>query len=223
MSSIFGQLNLFGTEASEHARPWHRVSLDADCWVEVWLAWLAPGPAQSLFERLSVAAPWEQNHRVMFDRYLAEPRLRCWFDRASANLVEPTMLGMFVELSERYCVEFDTAGLNLYRDGSDSVAWHGDRIESRAQEPVVAIVSLGNPRPFRMRPRGGGRSATWVLQPGDLFVMGGACQQHFDHSVPKIRTCGPRISVTFRHGDGPTIRGRRYSSPASTDVKAPSS
>ena len=129
------------------------------------------------------------------------------------------MLGMFVELSERYCVEFDTAGLNLYRDGSDSVAWHGDRIESRAQEPVVAIVSLGNPRPFRMRPRGGGRSATWVLQPGDLFVMGGACQQHFDHSVPKIRTCGPRISVTFRHRDGPTIRGRRYSSPASTDVK----
>ena len=65
--------------------------------------------------------------------------------------------------------------------------------------PVIAIVSVGAPRPFRLRPRGGGHSLSWSLGNGDLFVMGGACQHTWEHTVPKVRlTTGPRMSITFR-------------------------
>jgi alkylated DNA repair dioxygenase AlkB len=80
------------------------------------------------------------------------------------------------------------------------VAWHGDRHRLTVDDPVVAIVSVGEPRPFRLRPRGGGPSRSFDLGHGDLFVMGGACQHDWEHSVPKVRQAGPRISITYRHG-----------------------
>ena len=67
-------------------------------------------------------------------------------------------------------------------------------------DPVVATVSVGAPRPFRLRPRGGGRSHSFDLGRGDLLVMGGSCQHDWEHTVPKVRAAGPRISITFRHG-----------------------
>lgn len=71
---------------------------------------------------------------------------------------------------------------------------------------VVALVSLGATRPLRLRPTGGGASVSFPLASGDLLVMGGSCQRTWQHSVPKVRDCGPRISVQFRHaypaGDG---------------------
>jgi alkylated DNA repair dioxygenase AlkB len=79
------------------------------------------------------------------------------------------------------------------------VAWHADRHAKVVVNPVVAIVSLGAPRPFRMRPKGGGPSRVWELGSGDLFVMGGASQHEWEHTVPKVRaTTGPRLSVSFR-------------------------
>ena len=89
---------------------------------------------------------------------------------------------MRLVLAERYDEPFDSIGFNLYRDGHDSVAWHGDRHANVVTNPVVAIVSLGAPRPFRMRPKGGGRSLSWDLGNGDLFVMGGACQHDWEHT-----------------------------------------
>ena len=102
-------------------------------------------------------------------------------------------------LSNRYDEEFDSIGFNLYRDGNDSVAWHGDRHRHVVVDPVVAIVSVGEPRPLRLRSRGGGPSLAWRLGDGDLFVMGGACQHDWEHTVPKVRHAGPRMSITFRH------------------------
>jgi alkylated DNA repair dioxygenase AlkB len=102
-------------------------------------------------------------------------------------------------LADRYDEPFDSIGFNLYRDGHDSVAWHSDRHAKVVVNPVVAIVSLGAPRPFRMRPKGGGPSRVWELGSGDLFVMGGAAQHEWEHTVPKVRTTtGPRLSVSFR-------------------------
>ena len=106
-------------------------------------------------------------------------------------------------LSERYGEKFDSIGFNLYRDGDDSVAWHGDRHRHNVVNPVIAIVSVGAARPLRIRPRGGGTSRGWDLGLGDLFVMGGACQHEWEHSVPKVRhVSGPRLSITFRYGTG---------------------
>ncbi len=84
---------------------------------------------------------------------------------------------------------FATAGLCFYRDGRDSVAWHGDRTgRGDSHDTMVAIVSLGEPRPLLLRPRGGGGAA--VRRPlghGDLIVMGGSCQRTWDHAIPKTR------------------------------------
>ena len=99
---------------------------------------------------------------------------------------------------------FATAGLCLYRDGRDSVAWHGDTIGRGSKEDtIVAILSLGAPRVLALRPRGGGRPALrHEVGHGDLLVMGGSCQRTWEHAVPKTaRPAGPRISVQFRpHG-----------------------
>ena len=95
---------------------------------------------------------------------------------------------------------FTTAGMCCYRDGADSVAWHGDRIgRSDTQDTMVAIVSLGDSRPLLLRPRGGGRSLRFPAGHGDLLVMGGSCQRTWEHCVPKTSSAtGPRISIQFR-------------------------
>ena len=102
-------------------------------------------------------------------------------------------------LSAHYGVHFDTIGFNWYRHGDDSVAWHGDLRGPRLAAANIAIVSVGARRPFRLRPREGGRSISYELGHGDLLVMGGACQHHWQHAVPKQRGAGARISITFRH------------------------
>jgi alkylated DNA repair dioxygenase AlkB len=91
-------------------------------------------------------------------------------------------------------------GINLYRDGADSVAWHRDRIPPEIADPVMALVSLGEPRTFLLRPQGGGNSCAFRLGHGDLLVTGGQTQRRFEHSVPKVRASGPRMSLAFRHG-----------------------
>ena len=94
---------------------------------------------------------------------------------------------------------FVTAGCCFYRDGRDSVAWHGDRIgRGRHSDTMVAIVSFGDPRRLALRPRGGGDSIAVEMGHGDLVVMGGSCQRTWEHSVPKAAHAGPRISVQFR-------------------------
>jgi alkylated DNA repair dioxygenase AlkB len=113
--------------------------------------------------------------------------------------VLPLIEDMRVELSARYGVEFDSVGLNLYRDGRDSVAWHRDRIGKEVEDPVVAIASVGEPRRFLVRPYGGGSSRVFLLGRGDLLVTGGTTQRTWQHTVPKVARAGPRISITFRH------------------------
>ena len=106
-------------------------------------------------------------------------------------------------LSRRYRVRFVTVGANLYRDGRDSVAWHGDRVHRERRTAIVATVSLGHPRTFRLKPRDGGRSHGLVLGRGDLLVMGGTCQRTWKHAVPKVADAGARVSLGFRHADPP--------------------
>jgi alkylated DNA repair dioxygenase AlkB len=129
-----------------------------------------------------------------------QPRLTAaWRDDARLAEHVPVLGEIRRLLSLRYARDFDTGGLNLYRDGRDSVAWHGDRIPKELHEPVVAIVSVGEPRRFLLRPRGGGRSLRFELGAGDLLVTGGRCQREWQHCVPKVAAAGPRISITFRH------------------------
>lgn len=179
-----------------------RTTLTRGAWVDVRRDWIKG--ADVLFGRLQHAVPWRAERRPMYERVVDVPRLVCFYDEGEP-LPDPALEAVKRSLDEQYTTElgepFRTAGLCLYRDGADSVAWHGDRIgRGSTQDTVVAIVSLGEPRALRLRPRGGGApSLRFDVGHGDLLVMGGSCQRTWEHCVPKTaRPVGPRISVQFR-------------------------
>jgi alkylated DNA repair dioxygenase AlkB len=180
----------------------HRSVLSRGAWVDVRPGWVTGG--YDLFERLARVVPWHAERRTMYDRVVDVPRLLCFYDEGQA-LPDPVLTEARDALSEHYRAELGeplcTAGLCLYRDGRDSVAWHGDTTgRGSTEDTVVAIVSLGSPRALLLRPRGGGGpTLRYDLGHGDLLVMGGSCQRTWEHAVPKTaRAAGPRISVQFR-------------------------
>jgi alkylated DNA repair dioxygenase AlkB len=179
-----------------------RHQLDARCWVDHVPSWLSG--SDTVFEVLVANARWAQLTRRMYDKRVEQPRLTAtWRKDPKLLTALPVIDDMRALLSERYGVELDSGGINFYRDGRDSVAWHGDRIPKEVVDPIVCIVSVGEPRKFLLRPKGGGPSRKFMLGRGDLLVTGGATQRAWDHSVPKTAVAGPRISITFRHGITP--------------------
>jgi alkylated DNA repair dioxygenase AlkB len=178
-----------------------RTVLDPDCWVDHCRGWV--GGSDLAFEELLRDVAWSQRRRWMYERQVDEPRLTSWQEFDEHEVVAYQWLqDARTALSVRYGVRFDSMGVNLYRDGGDSVAWHRDRIPQEILNPVVALVSLGEPRKFLLRPHGGGRSRVFKLGQGDLLVTGGQTQRRFEHSVPKVKAAGARLSLAFRHGVG---------------------
>jgi alkylated DNA repair dioxygenase AlkB len=176
-----------------------RIHLDEGSWVDHDPGWVSG--ADRLFEEVLFDRPWEQRSRRMYDQRVEEPRLTAPWNADSGRPLEPPILEEIRGvLSERYRRAFDSVGFNLYRDGRDSVAWHADRIAAEIEEPIVALVSLGEPRKFLLRPKGGGASRAFLVGHGDLLVTGGKTQRTWEHSVPKVSRAGPRISLAYRHG-----------------------
>lgn len=178
-----------------------RRELTQGAWVDLRPAWVSA--SDDLFAELAASVPWHAERRQMYDRQVVVPRLLSWYGEG-APLPDALLTQARETLSRYYQRElgepFTTAGLCFYRDGRDSVAWHGDTIgRSRYEDTMVAIVSLGSPRALLLRPRGGGQVLRHMLGHGDLIVMGGSCQRTWEHAVPKTsRPVGPRISVQFR-------------------------
>ena len=184
-----------------------RMPLAHGAWVDVRPGWVTG--ADELFGRLALGGPagvqWHGERRQMWDKMLDTPRLLRFYGEGEV-LPDPVLTRAREELSDHYGPElgepFRTAGMCLYRDGRDSVAWHGDRIgRGSTHDTMVAIVSIGTPRALLLRPRGGGKGHTirQVIGHGDLLVMGGSCQRSWEHAVPKTaRPVGPRISIQFR-------------------------
>ena len=179
-----------------------RASLAHGAWLDVRPGWL--GGADDLFARLVAAVPWRAERRHMYDRMVDVPRLVRFYPE-DAELPDPALVGALAALNRHYAAALGellrTAGMCLYRDGRDSVAWHGDTIgRGSTEDTVVAIVSLGSPRALLLRPRGGGGpTLRHDLGHGDLLVMGGSCQRTWEHSIPKTaKPVGPRISLAFR-------------------------
>jgi alkylated DNA repair dioxygenase AlkB len=193
-----------GVSVSAHAdfAGLRRHELGDGAWLDVAPRWC--DGADALFARLLTEVDWGPQRRVrMYDGVVAEPRLTHRWElgpgAADGAAPPPELLEMGRLLSRRYGVEFTQIGANLYRDGADSVAWHGDRVARELPTATVALVSLGAVRPFRLRPAGGGEGVGFLPGPGDLLVMGGSCQRTWQHAVPKVRAAAPRISVQFRH------------------------
>jgi alkylated DNA repair dioxygenase AlkB len=178
-----------------------RQALGRGAWVDLLPGWL--GGASTLFDDLLEQVPWQAERRQMYERVVEVPRLLS-FNGEDDPLPHPDLVTAREALNAHYDDElgepFTTAGLCLYRDGRDSVAWHGDTIgRGKSEDTMVAIISLGSPRHFLLRPRGGGATIRHLLGHGDLIVMGGSCQRTWEHAIPKTtRSVGPRISVQFR-------------------------
>jgi alkylated DNA repair dioxygenase AlkB len=200
----------FGDEAVPAVLRPERVPMSRGAWVDVQRGWL--GGSAGLFARLAERVPWRAERRRMYDRTVDVPRLLCFYGE-NAVLPDPALDACRAALNGFYASElgepFVTAGLCFYRDGRDSVAWHGDTIgRGSTQDTMVAILSLGEARSLLLRPRGAGREGAvlpnnlglrYSLGHGDLIVMGGSCQRTWEHAVPKsARPTGPRISVQFR-------------------------
>lgn len=174
-----------------------RDALDDRSWIDLVPGWVPDHAA--LFDRLLAEAPWRQRTREMWDSTVLEPRLVAVWE-AGAPL-PPPVAELAGVLSGRYGVAFDSCLVNLYRDGSDAVAWHADTVRRVLRDPLVATVSLGAARSFLLRPAAGGPVARrYAPGGGDLVVMGGACQHEWLHTVPRERTAsGARMSITLRH------------------------
>jgi alkylated DNA repair dioxygenase AlkB len=178
-----------------------RTELTRGAWVDVARTWLPD--ADSVFEALVNEVPWRAERRQMYDRVVDVPRLLHTY-MIGEELPHPMLTEAREALSAHYEPElgepFRTAGCAYYRDGRDSVAWHGDTIgRGKTTDTMVAIVSVGDPRRLHLRPRLGGAEPVVVeMGHGDLVVMGGSCQRTWEHAVPKVASAGPRISVQFR-------------------------
>ncbi|MGD2043232.1 MAG: alpha-ketoglutarate-dependent dioxygenase AlkB [Acidimicrobiia bacterium] len=170
-----------------------RIDLDHQAWIDYSPMWLSGD--RTLFDALVDRAEWDQPIVRMYDREVRTPRLVA---KISPN-IHPVIPQLIEILSIRYDVQLDQVSVGWYRDGHDSVAFHGDRIAREMPEATVATVSLGGARTFHIRPKEGGRSHTFSLGHGDLVVMGGSCQRTWEHSIPKMASAQPRIALMFRH------------------------
>ncbi|GAA4078118.1 alpha-ketoglutarate-dependent dioxygenase AlkB [Nocardioides kongjuensis] len=195
------QTSLFDASASEVTT--ERRVLSAGAWVDVARDWLPD--ADEVFATLVRDVPWRAERRAMYDRVVDVPRLVFTY-MIGDELPHPALTDARERLTQRYAAElgepFRTAGCCYYRDGRDSVAWHGDTIgRGSTDDTMVAIVSVGDPRRLHLRPRDPERrdeAFAVEMGHGDLVVMGGSCQRTWEHAVPKVASAGPRISVQFR-------------------------
>ena len=195
-SLLDGQSSLFGHEepAAPSLESVRRRELSRGAWVDHAPCWLQGD--EELFVELAERVPWTQHRRPMYDRYVDVPRLIGQLPDFGRCLDVVSQVQQ--RLTAGYGVEFDRVGVALYRDGDDSVAWHGDQVARERPQALVATVSLGEPRTFALRPTGGGARLDYRLGHGDLLVMGGTCQRTWEHCVPKVRRAGPRIALMFR-------------------------
>src|SRR4051794_23413433 len=134
-----------------------RTVLSRGAWIDVLPGWLSG--ADQLYERLAAEVPWREGRRQMYDRGVDVPRVLCFYGEEDP-LPLPILDEARDDLSRHYAEElgepFRTAGLCFYRDGRDSVAWHGDKIgRGEREDTMVAILSVGEPRNLLLRPKPG--------------------------------------------------------------------
>lgn len=201
MAVLHYPMTLFGHDQPAITAGWsiRRIELDPCCWVDHSPGFLTG--ADRLLADLEEQMDWFRGQRLMYGQWHDEPRRTSTSPLPHVE-VPAALDEIRSELSRRYAMSFRGLFCNYYETGEDSVAWHADRIGRTEVDPLVAIVSLGGPRTFRMRPqsRGASNGESWSisLESGDLLVMGGATQHHWEHAIPKTAHAAPRMSVTMR-------------------------
>lgn len=157
--------------------------------------------AAAWFAELRSGVEWRAERRMMYDREVEVPRLIGHFRLDPPPAATPrAILDAAHLVSDRLEVPFNAVGLNLYRDGRDSVAPHNDHLNEILKGFPIALLSLGAARRMTIRAKVSPRRTVHVtLEAGSLLVMDYATQLHYTHGVPKtVETVGERISLAFR-------------------------
>ncbi|MEN5204667.1 alpha-ketoglutarate-dependent dioxygenase AlkB [Stenotrophomonas sp. TWI700] len=178
--------------------------------------WLSHDAADTLQRTLRDDVPWEVHRIRIFGRQVDSPRLSCWMGDPAARYRysgtefvpqpwHPALLPLRDQLTAFCGHAFNSVLLNRYRDGDDGMGWHSDNEPELGPAPVIASVSLGAPRRFLLRRRDDhAKKAEVLLDHGDLLVMGGQTQRHYQHSLPKsARPLAERLNLTFRWINAP--------------------
>lgn len=192
-----------------------RLDLDTTSWIDVVRSFFPR--ADEVRDELLATVAWQQGKVFRYEKYIDEPRLGA-FQRGNDR--HPALVEAQQWISKRYRVMFDGLALAWYRNEQDSVAWHRDREMTWLEDTVIGVLTLGQQRPFLVKPNTGRRNdledfATGALDfapaSGDLIVMGGRCQSDWLHAVPKVRErVRPRVSVQWRYT---SKRGRPDTNP----------
>jgi alkylated DNA repair dioxygenase AlkB len=156
--------------------------------------------AAAWFADLRAAVDWKAERRWMYEREVDVPRLTAHFPLRPEEPLPAALRAAAREVLQRTGVPFTSVGLNLYRDGRDSVAPHNDHLDVLAEGFPIALLSLGATRRMTIRAKEPPRRALHVdLEHGGLLVMSYATQLHYTHGVPKTAApVGARISLAFR-------------------------
>lgn len=188
------------------------IELFAGAWVEIREGWLRAAEATALATTLARELEWEQRHIVLFGKRVLQPRLIAWAGdlpyRYSGQTLEPkpwpdAARALLARVTAATDVPFNHVLINRYRHGQDSMGYHADAEPELGPDPVVATASLGQTRRFVLRRKNETATEPPLVVPlhhGSLLIMGGTCQRHYRHAIPRDSspTLGERISLTFR-------------------------
>jgi len=182
---------------------------DAD--IQLYPNFLTPKFALNLFEVFKNKIPWRHDPVKVFGKTYMQPRLTSLHGTTKqsygySNLrmypepMTPEMLDLMTRIKPLNSTSFNIVLLNMYRDGNDSNGWHADNEKELGQNPVIASISLGASRIFKLKHRHDKNlTHQMLLENGSLLMMSGQTQHHWLHHIPKTKKqIGPRINLTFR-------------------------
>ena len=162
---------------------------------------IAAATAAAWFAELREGVRWRSERRMMYDREVDVPRLTAHYRLDPPPSSTPSaIVHAAARIIEKLAIQFNSVGLNRYRDGRDSVAPHNDHLNELQTGQPIALLSLGATRRMTVRAKKTPPRVIHAdLEPGSLFVMDYATQIHYTHGIPKTaETVGERISLAFR-------------------------
>jgi len=166
--------------------------------------------SQEIFDALKQEINWKQEYIKLFGKSIKEPRLVAWYSdfnySYSGKLLEKQSIKSLAildelvkEISSRTNQKFNAVLCNYYRNGNDSMSWHSDDEMELGADPIIASLSFGFSRKFKLRSKfDKNQTIDLKLEPGSLLLMGKGSQQFWKHALPKTKQDGERINLTFR-------------------------
>lgn len=209
--STYKQFSLFDDSREEVSQNQSKTFSLPDAEIVMYCNFFNESESNSIFTDLYKNVQWEQENILLYGKKFALPRLTAWYGdqgktytyskiRMNPNPWTPSLKYIKSQIEDICGEKFNSVLLNLYRDGSDSIAWHSDDEKELGENPKIASLSFGETRSFMLRHKFKKElKLSFKLTHGSLLIMGGTTQHYWQHQIPKTRSSSkPRINLTFR-------------------------